>query len=88
MTTSGDATHSAQGDISGARDRVSEIQQETPRGKFSTPERAILARYVEEFKISNREARTNMMKQHVFPAFRALNLGLNGEQWSLRKGVR
>jgi len=69
MTTSGEATHSVQRDINGAKDGVSKIQQETQRGKFSTPERAILARYVEEFKISNQEARTNMMKQHVFPVF-------------------
>jgi len=81
MTTSGEATSSAPGNIT-------KIRQETQMESFSQPERAILVQWVEVFKTSNREARTTMMRKDVFPAFRKLNLHLNDEQWILRKGVR
>ena len=88
MATSGEATSIAPGNINEAGVDVTKIRKESQTESFSQPERAILVQWVEDFKTSNREARTTMMRRDVFPAFRKLNLHLNDEQWILRKGVR
>jgi len=86
MTTSGEAPSTAQANINGPGVGVTRIPQETKR-EFSPPERAILAQWVEAFRTSDKDSRTNMMRKDVFPAFRKLNLLLSDEEWSLRKGV-
>lgn len=86
MTTSGDAPSTAQTNINGPGVGVTKIPQETKK-EFSPPERAILAQWVDAFRTSDKDSRTNMMRKDVFPAFRKLNLVLSEEAWTLKKGV-